>query len=133
MALFAFYPIDTPDTGNLAEMLGVVCYYCQVVVASSDGNQDVKIANNNALAGECLPYFGIVMSPVAKWQNCKCLSNFLGLLKMPFYSLTVKSTVSKFSNRNFRCKDFISRCLSDMLITPPRWRKYSIQVSESRI
>ena len=116
MALLAFYPIDTPDTGNLAEMLGVVCYYCQAKVASSDGNQDVKIANNNALAGECLPYFGIVTSPVDKWQDCKCISNFLGLLEMPFHSLTVKNPISKFGNRNFRCKDFISRCLGNMLV-----------------
>lgn len=56
------------------------------------------------------------MSLIAKWQDSKFLCNFLRLLKMPFYSLTVKSTISKFGNGNLRSKNLFGRSLCNMLV-----------------
>ncbi len=109
-------PVNAVDARNLTEVLGIMGDNSQSKVAGCDSYHDVKISYNDTLAGERLSYLGIVTSPVAKWQDCKCLCNFLRLLKMTFYSLTVKSSISKFGNGNLRSKNLFGRCLCNMLV-----------------
>jgi hypothetical protein len=65
---------------HLAEVFSVMSDNGQSVVASSNGNENIEISNNQSFTGEGMADFGIVMNPITKRQYGEGLFNFLWFL-----------------------------------------------------
>ena len=65
-----FNPVDTINAWHFAEMLDIVCNNRQTIMTCCNGNQNIKVANNQSLASKCMANIGIITSPVFNdWKN----------------------------------------------------------------
>ena len=118
--LLLFNPIHTLNTRYLAKVFGVVRDNGQAIMAGCDSNENVKIAYSQTLFGEALTDFSVITYPISKWQYRKCR----------FYLFRLLLSSARLTSDAKICSAGVSAiCLS----TPPRCRKNSIHVSESRI
>lgn len=66
----------------------------KAIMTSGDSNKNVKVTHTQSLTGKTLTDFGIITHPISKWQDCKCRFYLFRFLKMLFYRIAMKSTIS---------------------------------------
>ena len=116
MQCLFLHPVNALYVRHLTKMLGVMRYHLQTIMTSSNGYQDIKVANNNTLTCKSMANLCIVAHPVAKRKHSKRFFNLFRLFKVFFNSTAVKSTIRKFSNTYLGCIDFICRCFCNVFI-----------------
>ena len=96
-------------------MLDIVCNNRQTIMTCRNGNQNIKVANSQSLASECMANIGIITSPVFNdWKNLEVLSYHLWFSQVFLYVLAMQSTVCEFCYRNLGSENLVLLDLRDM-------------------